>query len=132
MANWKTGLTTAAILGLPPLVLRFLSQQASLPPGRLRYGRGPKAFALLAGVAPPLAVAAALALQKRPVREDEWLPIAVLVGLLVSLGGPLVLEFFRVNHAYDEHGIDFASPWSPRRRLEWSAVRDLRWRPSME
>jgi hypothetical protein len=132
MANWTTGLTTAAILGLVPLVLRFLSRQASLPTGRLRYGRGPKTIALLAGVAPPLAVAAALALQERPVREDEWLPIAGLVGLFVALGGPLVLEFFRVNHAYDEHGIDVASPWSPRRRIEWSAVREVRWRPSMK
>lgn len=60
MANWTTGLTTASILGLVPLVLRFLSRQASLPTGRLWYGRGPKTIALLAGIAPPLAVAAAL------------------------------------------------------------------------
>lgn len=72
MANWTTGLTTASILRLVPLVLRFLSRQASLPTGRLWYGRGPKTIALLAGIAPPLAVAARGRRRPGTWRLDTW------------------------------------------------------------
>lgn len=130
MANWGAGLTVGLVVGLMPLVLRWLSRRATMPPRRVGYGTAPKVFALAVAVGMPLVVLVILALQARPLQPGEGPSFVGLLALFGGLGGVLVLEFFRVRLEYDEVGVDVASPWSRARRLEWAQVTAVLWRPT--
>jgi hypothetical protein len=56
--------------------------------------------------------------------------MAVLFLLLFfpTLCTPLVLEFFRVRHHFDQEGLAFRSPWSQHRHIAWSNVASVKWR----
>jgi hypothetical protein len=130
MYSWDSAITVATILVTVHLLLRLLARQGRMPSGRLAYGPALKAFAVLICLAGPLLLLVVVAILKHPLRPNDWPALASIVALFGFIGGGLALEVFRVGAAFDEFGIEFASPWSPRRRIEWSAVSSLRWQPS--
>jgi hypothetical protein len=114
-----------------PLVLAWLSRAgalASAKPGELRYGRVPRWFSLLMGLLPPLGVLFILMMQRRPLRPDERIAVLLLLLFFPGVCAPLVLEFYRVRHTFDQEGLMFRSPWSKHRRVTWSDVASLKWR----
>jgi len=120
------------IAAVVPMVLALVSRGAvaRVQPGELRYSRGLRWFSLLIGLLPSLAVVTiVLFIQKRPLRPDERLPVVLIVVLFPALALPMVLEFFRVRHRYDDAGLSFESPWSKNRRVAWADVASMRWRP---
>ena len=52
-----------------------------------------------------------------------------MLGALATLSLCAVLEFWRVNHAYDERGLEYRSPWSRHRSVAWIQIKDVKWRP---
>ena len=124
-------ISVAVIVAVVPLVLALLARGslASVASGEIRYGRLLRWFSLIIGLVPPLAViAAVLFVQKRPLRPDERLPVILLIVMFPGLALPLVVEFFRVRHSYDDAGLVFRSPWSRHRRIAWVDVASVRWR----
>jgi hypothetical protein len=122
------GITAAVV----PLVLALLGRGASarVQPGELRYSRALRWFSLLIGLLPSLGVLAiVLFVQKRPLRPDERLPVVLIVAMFLALALPMVLEFLRVRHRYDDSGLSFQSPWSKNRHIAWADVSSARWRP---
>lgn len=122
------GITAAVV----PIVLALLGRGASarVQPGELRYSRGLRWFSLLIGLLPSLAVVTIviLILQKRPLPPDERLAAVLLGAMFPALALPMVLEFFRVRHRYDDSGLSFQSPWSKNRHIAWADVASARWR----
>jgi hypothetical protein len=122
------GITAAVV----PIVLALLARGAAarVEPGELRYSRLFRWFSLVVGLLPPLAILTiVLFVQKRPLRPDERVPVVILVLAFPALASPLILEFFRVRHRYDDAGLMFQSPWSKYRRIAWADVAQVRWRP---
>src|SRR5262245_35935224 len=120
MADPVTLGITAAVV---PIVLALLSRGAvaRVEPGELRYGRLFRWLSLLMGLVPPLAVLTiVLFLQGRPLRPDERLPVVMLTLMFPALALPLVIEFFRVRHRFDDAGLMFQSPWSKYRWIAWA------------
>jgi hypothetical protein len=127
----SVGVTAGLIAVVVPMVLRALGQASSVEPGRVAYGRTQRGFAAVMSIVPPLGVLA-LAFAKPPSSIWEVVAIAMLALFFPALSLPLLLEFTRVAHRYDDRGCDFVSPWSRRRRLEWSEVEELKWRPTLK
>ena len=124
-------ITLAAVAIVVPLALALLSRGslASVSPGEIRYGRLFRWFSLLIGLVPSLAVLTIVLFgQKRPLRPDERLPVVLLVVMFPAIALPLVVEFFRVRHRYDDQSLEFRSPWSKPRRIAWVDVQSVRWR----
>jgi len=124
-------ISLAAVAIVVPLALALLARGslASVASGEIRYGRLFRWFSLLMGLVPSLGVLViVLFVQKRPLRPDERLPVVLLIVLFPAIALPLVVEFFRVRHRYDDAGIDFRSPWTKHRRIAWVDVASVRWR----
>ena len=120
------------VVAVVPLVLTFLSRGslASVEPGDLRYSRLLRWFSLLIGLVPSLAVLTiVLFRQKRSLPPDERVAVVILVVMFPALALPMVVEFLRVRHRYDDEGLTFRSPWSKHRRIAWIDVASVRWRP---
>lgn len=132
MANWGTAGTMAAVSVITPLVLRWLLRSGSVPEGRLAYTSRWKLFTLFLGLVPPALVAIGVAAQTRPLRPDEYWAVAGLLTMFPAIAAPLALETLRVCHRFDERGIDFVSPWSAHRHLDWASVTAVRWRASLK
>jgi hypothetical protein len=127
--------TWCAVMALVPLVIALLARGslASVAPGEIRYGRLFRWFSLLIGLVPPLAVLTiVLFVQKRPLKPDERLSVVILIVMFPALALPLVVEFFRVRHRYDDEGLLFRSPWSRQRRIIWANVASVRWRRTLK
>src|SRR5215831_13129846 len=128
--------TPVLIALVVPAALAALAKTGGLTrarPGELRYSRALRWIGVLLAVLPPLALAAViLFLQKRPLRPDERLPLVVLFVFAPVLMAPVVLEFVRVRHGYDDVGFTFRSPWSKHRHVAWSDVASVRWRRMMK
>lgn len=128
MSSWEGFVGAGAAAVVTPLLLKLLSGSAAVAPGTLAYSRGARVFATLLAFGPTLVVATIVLFQSSPVKDTDRVPILFLMTLFPALGVPLVLEFFRVKHRYDPAQIEFVSPWSANRSLEWSQVRRVRWR----
>jgi hypothetical protein len=122
--------TTTAVVAAVPLVLALLSggALAVVEPGEIRYARLLRWFSLLGALVPPLGILAILSfVQKRPLRPDERVPVVLLMLLFPGLSLPLVLEFFRVHHRFDDAGLSFRSPWTKHRRIAWTDIASVQW-----
>lgn len=128
MISWEGVVGASAAAVVTPLVLQLLSGKAALAPGTLGYRRGVRLFTVLLAFGPTLVVAGVALFQASPLKDEDRLPVLFLMTLFPALGLPMVLEVFRVKHRYDPMQIDFVSPWSAARTLEWSKVRRVRWR----
>src|SRR4051812_6298117 len=105
-----------------PLVLVWLSRAgalASVNPGELRYSRALRWLSVLLAGVPTLGLVAILLLIRRPLPPDERIAFVGMFLLFGGLSAPLLLEFLRVRHQFDDAGLSFRSPWSPHRRIAW-------------
>src|SRR5689334_15843972 len=92
---------------------------AAAKAGELRYSRGFRWLALALMLVPTLGLLAILVFAKQSLRPEDRAPFA---GMLIGfplLATPLVLEFFRVQHRFDDARFSFRSPWSRRRSVAW-------------
>lgn len=128
----STALTAAAIAVAVPLVLRLLVRRSPLAPGELRYSRGFRWFSALMATVPTVGFGLLAALAPRSKAPGETVAMVSVLLAFPALALPLVLEGFRVVHRFDEQGLAYRSPWSARRRLEWSRVTRVRWRKMMK
>jgi len=121
----------AAVVTIVPLVMVWLARAgglASVKPGEVRYSSVLRWFGLLAGGLPTPAILVIVVVMGTPVRPDERIALAGTLLLFAGLGVPLMVEFFRVRHAFDDAGLSFRSPWSRHRRIRWIDVSSIRWR----
>jgi hypothetical protein len=122
---------TAVVVAVVPLVLAGLSRAGALAivkPGELRYSRALRWFASLMALLPPLGVCALLLFVNKPTSPGDRLAFVGLLVFFPALAAPLVLEFVRVRHTYDDAGVSIRSPWSKHREFSWTDVSSLRWR----
>jgi len=114
---------------LIPLVLRAMCGPSSLPCGRcLRYGKGMAGFgAFVLSIA--LAIALAAGFQARPLRPSEVSAVESMVVAFGLVGALFLVEAFAIDHAYDDAGITYRSLWSRKRRVAWTEVERIEWRP---
>lgn len=124
--------TAVVVAAVVPLVLGWLMKSRAVTPNTLAYSTTVKVFGLVVMLAPPLLVVAALVLQPAPLKPEDVGPLVGIIVMFAALGGPLALEFFRVQHQFDAEGITFRSPWSTERRLAWRDVTALKWRPQLK
>ena len=123
---------------LVPLILAWLSRAGGLSrakPGELRYSRMFRWLALIVTIAPTLGVVAIYLLSQRAQQTLDTGERVAFIGMLFcfpALGLPLVIEFFRVRHGFDERGLSFRSPWSRARHIAWNDVASLKWRQIMK
>lgn len=116
-----------------PLVLRLLVRSGlDDSVGQLRYSRAARFFAAFMLVVPPIVIATAVAFQARPLGPVERFALVPMLLFFPLLCTPMLVEFNRVAHTYDERGWHFRSPWSPSRKLEWLDVVQIRWRPLLK
>jgi hypothetical protein len=118
-----------------PIVIAGLSRagaRAVAGSGELGYSRVLKWFSLGMALLPPLAVAVAVTLQRRPLRPDERGAVLGLLLFFPALSAPMALEVFRVRHRFDDAGLAFRSPWSRNRRVAFAEVTELRWRNGLK
>lgn len=109
-----------------PLALRLMSGSAAAN-GRVRY-TGIARWIIAVCASLPL-VAAALAATSS--REGDARG-ALILGALAALGICGALAFWRVNHSYNDKGIDYRTPWSPNRIVSWSDIKEIKWRSAMK
>ena len=127
MDPFALGLTGALV----PILLVLLGRGAAarVEPGQLRYSRLLRWFSVLLGLLPPLAILTIIQfLQKRPLRSDEHLPVLLMTLGFPALMLPVMIEFLRVQHHFDDAGLMFQSPWSRYRWVAWGEVVSVRWR----
>lgn len=123
-------LTRALTLGLiaivVPLALRMMSGKAAAT-GRVRYSAVARwlvaVCALLAAAATALASASS---QMGAARG------AIALGAVSLLSLCAALEFWRVNHSYNDKGIEYRTSWSRHRSLAWEEIEKLKWRSAVK
>jgi len=122
--------THALIVLLVPLLLAAIHGRQPTEPQRMRYSLGARIF----GAAIPTGVIlSSLTLVFTSFVADEARrPIYGLLLLFSLLGMPLVIEFWGVVHGYDNAGVSYRSPWSGRRRVDWSSIGSIEWRPVLK
>ncbi|HXU04733.1 MAG TPA: hypothetical protein VN903_27410 [Polyangia bacterium] len=127
-----------AIAIVVPLVVPLMvglargSGLSAAKPGELRYSRGLRWLGLSLFALPPLGLLAILVFVSQPLRPEDRAPfVAMLIGFPL-LAAPLVLEFFRVRHRFDDARFSFRSPWSKHRDVAWTDVASLKWRKFMK
>jgi hypothetical protein len=122
--------------GIIFLVLLWLAKAAlrPAPAGELRYSPAFMWFSLALTFLPALGVCllAVVIRAHRPYKEGEWGAVSLMLALFLGLGLPLVLEFVRVRHTFDEAGLTFRSPWSRQRHVAFADVASMRWRSVMK
>jgi len=121
----------AIIAGVvPALVLTLLgfASRGAAGPGQLRYSRVWRGFSLFLAIVPPLGVLALAIFQKKPFEPSELATVIALAVFFPALSAPLLLEFLRVRHDYDDVRLAFRSPWTRHRDVRWADVASLRWR----
>lgn len=119
-------LTLALIAIVVPLALRAMSGKAAAT-GRVRYSAAARWIVALCGLS--LLVAAAFATASSRTGDARG---ALVLGALAALAVGAALEFWRVNHSYDDKGIEYRSPWSRHRSVAWSDIKELKWRSAMK
>ncbi len=102
-----------------PWALRAMSGPPHLTKPELRYSNVAKGFAVVA-----LGGAATVTLLGG-VRHPAGMAMLALTAVVLALAS----EFFGVRHDYDDTGITYRSPWSRRRRVSWSEIEKVEWRP---
>lgn len=124
------GFTHALIVLMVPLVLGALHGRQPTEAQRLRYSYGARIF----GTAIPVGVivASSALVFTSFVTDEARRPICGLLLLFSVLGMPLVIEFWGVVHGYDNAGVSYRSPWSGRRRVDWSSIGSVEWRPVLK
>ena len=130
----EDGAVAVAVPMVVPLIV-WLSRTGGLgavKPGEIRYSRGLRWLGLSLALVPNLGLLTILAFIGRPLRPDEPAAFAGMLLLFGGLGTPLVLEFFRVRHHFDDDGLSFRSPWSRHRRVAWIDVSAVTWRKVMK
>jgi hypothetical protein len=100
---------------------------AGAKPGELCYSRPLCWLAVASLLVPTLAMLAVLVFLDDPLRPQDRVQAMEFVAIFCVLTGPLLLEFFRVRHSFDDAGLIFRSPWSKHRSIAWSDVASLRW-----
>jgi hypothetical protein len=136
--NLDDALGTAGIGVTVLSILAWLSRaggMAPVAPGELRYSRMLRWLALLVTILPPMGVVAIclLWLRSHPALDrGDRIAFFSLLFFFPALGLPLVIEFFRVRHTFDDRGLHFRSPWSPERHLAWNEITSLKWRPMIK
>jgi hypothetical protein len=88
----------------------------------LRYSKVAKGFAVIAlgGVA--------ISTLLSGVRHPAGMAMLALTVVITALA----TEFFAVRHDYDNTGITYRSAWSRRRRVSWSEIDKVEWRPMVK
>jgi hypothetical protein len=79
-----------------------------------------------------LGIALAAGLQARPLRPDEVTAVKSMVLGFGLCGLSFVVESFAVDHEYDDAGITYRTLWSGRRRVAWSEIERVQWRPVLK
>jgi hypothetical protein len=126
------GLTLGMIFIAVPIALRALTgRTGALGQARLRYSLAARVFAIVPLVV-FLAGASALALGHHALAVGQGRGLLVVLLFFGGTGLTLVLEFYRVDHDYGAFGWTYRSPWSRQRRLEWSEVTSIGWRPTIK
>ncbi|MFZ5892541.1 MAG: hypothetical protein ACOY0T_15890 [Myxococcota bacterium] len=119
-------LTLALIAIIVPLALRAMSGKGAAT-GRVRYSTAARWIVALCGLF--MLVAAAVATASSRTGDARG---ALVLGALAALGIGAALEFWGVNHSYDNKGIEYRSPWSRHRSVAWSEINELKWRSAMK
>ena len=123
---------------LTPLILAWLSRAGGLAPvapGELRYARSFRWLALVLTIVPTLGVVTIYVFSvvaHQTLDTGAWVAFLSMLFGFPALGLPLVAEFFRVRHTFDERGLLFRSPWSRERHLAWDDVASMKWRRFMK
>lgn len=114
-----------------PLMLRAIMGRAGAGgAAKLRYSTGARTFSTLA-LAALLAAMVAASLKQGALASISY-PAAVSMVLLVMLVMAMSVEFFRVSHDFGAAGVNYRTPWSRDRHLEWRNVASIEWRPTLK
>jgi hypothetical protein len=105
-----------------PWALRAMSGPPHLAKPQLRYSKVAKGFAVIA------LGGAAIATFVGGVLHPGGMAMLALTGVVSALAA----EFFGVRHHYDNTGITYRSAWSRRRRVSWSEIDKVEWRPTVK
>jgi hypothetical protein len=105
-----------------PWALRAMSGPPHLAKPQLRYSKVAKGFAVM------VLGGAAIAMPLSGVQH----PTGIAMLALTSVVSALVTEFFAVRHDYDNTGITYRSAWSRCRRVSWSEIDKVEWRPMVK
>jgi hypothetical protein len=124
-------LAIALTLVAVPLMLRAITGRAGAGGvARLRYSTVARAFGALTLAA--LLAATVGALLQPGALESISYSGAISTFLFFTLTAAISVEFFSVNHDFGAAGVNYRSPWSRRRQLEWRNVAAIRWRPTLK
>src|SRR5262245_5999027 len=126
--QWDHILTPLLIAIIVPAVLAALSRAGALAPanpGQLGSSAPVRWFSLVLSILPTMGFLLLGAFAA--VRPSDRIALLATALLFPALTGPLILEFFRVNHRFDDNGITYRSPWTRHRHVAWSDVAVLRW-----
>jgi hypothetical protein len=114
-----------------PLLLRAIMGRAGAGgAARLRYSTSARAFSTLA-LAALLAAMVAAGLQPGTLAGIGY-PAALSMFVFVALVMAMSVEFFRVSHDFGAAGVNYRTPWSRGRYLEWRNVASIEWRPTLK